>query len=78
MCHANGSEQTLPAGLSAVLDPQGPINPVQPITGACTGCHTAIATASHALANTTVLGESCQVCHATGAAFSVAQVHAQY
>ncbi|MEO7144883.1 MAG: OmcA/MtrC family decaheme c-type cytochrome, partial [Bryobacteraceae bacterium] len=78
LCHVNGSEQNLPAGLSAVLDPQGPINPVQPIAGACTGCHTAIATASHALAGTTVLGESCQTCHEQGAAFSVGQVHAQY
>jgi OmcA/MtrC family decaheme c-type cytochrome len=78
LCHVNGSEQNLPVGLNATTDPQGPINPDPPVTAACTGCHTAIATASHAVANTTVLGESCQVCHATGAAFSVSQVHAQY
>jgi OmcA/MtrC family decaheme c-type cytochrome len=77
LCHINGSEQNLPAGLNAVTDPQGPINPIQPIASACTGCHVQLATASHALANTTSLGESCQTCHSSGAAFSVSQVHAQ-
>ena len=78
LCHIGGSEKNLPVGLNAVIDPQGPINPDPAVTAACTGCHTAVATASHALANTTSLGESCQTCHATGAAFSVGQVHAQY
>jgi OmcA/MtrC family decaheme c-type cytochrome len=78
LCHVNGSEQNLPVGLNAIVDPQGPINPDAAVTAACTGCHTNIADASHALANTTTLGESCQTCHAAGAAFSVAQVHAQY
>lgn len=78
MCHVNGSEQNLPAGLNAVTDPQGPINPIQPVASACTGCHVKLTTASHALANTTSLGESCQTCHGSGAAFSVSQVHAQY
>jgi OmcA/MtrC family decaheme c-type cytochrome len=78
MCHASGSEQTLPTGLTAVLDPQGPINPIQPVASVCTGCHVDITTASHALANTTILGESCTVCHGSGAAFAVDQVHAQY
>jgi OmcA/MtrC family decaheme c-type cytochrome len=78
MCHANGSELNLPAGKNMVTDPQGPINPVQPITSACTGCHVDIATASHALSNSNQLGEACPVCHASGAAFAVDQVHAQY
>lgn len=78
LCHVNGSEQKLPVGLNAVLDPQGPINSIPRVTAACTGCHTSIAAASHALANTTALGESCQTCHASGAALSVGQVHAQY
>jgi len=80
LCHVNSTEQndlTL-TGLNAVTDPQGPINPVQPFTSACTGCHMDIATASHALANTTILGEACAVCHASGAAYAVDQVHAQY
>jgi OmcA/MtrC family decaheme c-type cytochrome len=78
MCHLNGSEQNLPTGLKAVIDPQGPINPIQPVASACTGCHVQIATASHALANTTTLGESCTVCHSSDDAFSVGQAHAQY
>jgi OmcA/MtrC family decaheme c-type cytochrome len=77
MCHVNSSEQNLPAGLNAVTDPQGPINPILPVASACTGCHVQITTASHALANTTTLGESCTVCHSPGAAFSVGEVHAQ-
>jgi OmcA/MtrC family decaheme c-type cytochrome len=80
LCHVNSSEQNDLAlsGLNAVTDPQGPINPVQPFTSACTGCHMDIATASHALSNTTTLGEACNVCHGTGGAYAVDQVHAQY
>jgi OmcA/MtrC family decaheme c-type cytochrome len=76
-CHVNES-QTPPIGASlAVTDPRGPINPVQPTTSACTGCHDDIATASHALSNTTQLGEACAVCHGSDGAFSVDSVHAQ-
>jgi OmcA/MtrC family decaheme c-type cytochrome len=78
MCHTGGSEQNLPAGLNAVVDPQGPINPVQAVTSACTGCHVDTSTASHALANTTPLGESCEVCHSSNSSFAVGKVHAQY
>ncbi len=77
-CHVNGSEQKLPTGLNAVKDQQGPLDPVQPVTAACTGCHVKITTASHALANTTRLGESCEVCHGPSGDFNVAKVHAQY
>jgi hypothetical protein len=34
--------------------------------------------ASHFLANTSLLGESCTVCHQPGAAFDANKVHAQY
>ncbi len=78
ICHVIGSEQNLTAAINPVVDPQGPINPVQPVASACSGCHLGRATASHFLANTTSLGESCTVCHAAGAAYSVGQVHAQY
>jgi len=80
LCHVNSTEQndlTL-TGLLQVTDPQGPINPVGPFTSACTGCHMDLASASHALSNTTVLGEACSVCHASGAVEAVDQVHAQY
>jgi OmcA/MtrC family decaheme c-type cytochrome len=78
LCHVNSSEQNLPLGLNPVIDPQGPINPVQAIASACSGCHVDLASASHFLANTTTLGESCPVCHSAGAAYAVDQVHAQY
>jgi hypothetical protein len=78
MSHINGSEQNLPAGMNPVVDPQGPITPIQATSSACTGCHVQIATASHTLANTTSLGESCQTCHSAGTAFAVGEVHAQY
>jgi OmcA/MtrC family decaheme c-type cytochrome len=77
-CHVNGSEQLpLQAGLQNIDDQRGPINPVGPIASACTGCHVSTATASHALTNTTRLGESCEVCHGSSAEFSVNKVHAR-
>jgi OmcA/MtrC family decaheme c-type cytochrome len=77
-CHVNGSEQLpLQAGLQNIDDQRGPINPIGPIASACTGCHVSAATASHALANSTRLGESCEVCHGSTAEFSVNKVHAR-
>jgi OmcA/MtrC family decaheme c-type cytochrome len=78
MCHVNGSEQLpLQDNLNMVRDPQGLINPVGPIAAACTGCHQSEAAASHTVAQTTGLGESCEVCHGQTAEFSVNKVHAQ-
>jgi len=77
LCHTNGSEQNLPVGLNPVVDPQGWINPVQPASSACSGCHVSKPEASHFLGNTTTLGEACNVCHAAGAQFAVDSVHTQ-
>jgi OmcA/MtrC family decaheme c-type cytochrome len=80
MCHVNSTEQndlTL-TGLNPVVDPQGYINPNQPFSSACSGCHVDLPAASHMLSNTTILGEACAVCHGSGAAYAVDQVHAQY
>jgi OmcA/MtrC family decaheme c-type cytochrome len=77
MCHVNASNTT-PAGINDVLDPQGYLNPIKPFTASCIGCHSSAAASSHALANTTSVGESCAVCHASGSAFAIDQVHAQY
>ncbi len=76
----NGTEQSdlSLTGLNPVTDPQGPINPVQPISSACSGCHVDIPTASHFLSNSNALGEACVICHGTGGAFSVSSVHAQF
>jgi OmcA/MtrC family decaheme c-type cytochrome len=78
-CHVNSSEQLpLSPALLNVSDPRGLINPMGPATAACTGCHTDVDAASHALSNTTPqLGEACAVCHASDADFSVSQVHAR-
>jgi OmcA/MtrC family decaheme c-type cytochrome len=78
MCHINSTEQNLPLGLNPVVDPQGPTHPAQAIASACSGCHVDLASASHFLANTTVLGESCTVCHSASGILPVGQVHAQY
>jgi OmcA/MtrC family decaheme c-type cytochrome len=80
LCHVNSSEQNDLAltGLNAVTDPQGPINPIQAFSSACTGCHMDIPTAAHTLSNTTSLGEACAVCHSSGTIEAVDQVHAQY
>jgi len=79
LCHVNSSEQNNLAltGLNAVTDPQGWINPVQPFSSACSGCHVSEPEAAHFLANTNSLGETCVTCHGTGGAFAVSAVHAQ-
>ena len=76
-CHINES-QSASGGVQNVADPQGFINPVMPNSSACIGCHVTSAASSHALANTTTIGESCAVCHSSGSAFSVDKSHAQY
>ena len=80
LCHVNSTEQNdlILTGLHAVIDPQGPINPIQPFSSACTGCHVDIPTAVHTLTNTTTLGEACAVCHSSGAIEAVDAAHAQY
>lgn len=77
MCHVNGSEGVLPTGKVDMTNPQGPLNPVGAVTAACIGCHANIAAQSHALGNTTKLGEACTTCHGPSADFSVARAHAQ-
>ena len=44
---------------------------------ACLSCHTSQEAASHALLNTSTLGESCRVCHGTTSEFSVDKAHAR-
>jgi len=78
LCHVNGSQANLPVGLNNVVNPQGWINPEGATATACSGCHVAKDAAAHFLANTSSLGESCTVCHQSGAMFDVNKVHAQY
>jgi OmcA/MtrC family decaheme c-type cytochrome len=77
VCHINGSEAVLPVGKNQVVDPQGLLNPAPATTSACTACHLNQSAYAHASANTDPkFGESCDVCHSTGAAFDATQVHA--
>ncbi len=77
-CHINDSQSLpLPAGLLTVTDPRSYINPAGPATAACLGCHTSKEAASHALANTSALGESCSVCHGRTSEYSVNKVQAR-
>jgi len=77
-CHVNGSEQLpMKDSLLEVNNPRGLLNPMGPATAACLGCHTSVNAASHALANTTRLGESCAACHSTSNEFGVPKVHAR-
>jgi OmcA/MtrC family decaheme c-type cytochrome len=76
MCHVNGSENLpLKAGLVPVQAPRQKIQSMNPETAACLACHQGTAAASHALANTTTLGESCSACHGASADFSVSKSH---
>ncbi len=78
-CHVDGAEDLpLAPGLLNVKSERTPLNPMGPATATCTGCHTDIATASHALSNTTEkLGEACAACHSSTSEFSVSKVHAR-
>lgn len=77
-CHVNGSEELpLSESLLDVNNPRGLLNPMGPATAACTGCHTSTPAASHALSNTTQLGEACAACHRTGYEFGVPKIHAR-
>jgi OmcA/MtrC family decaheme c-type cytochrome len=78
MCHKNSSESPNATSLtySKVNTPQYPLNPTGPVTTACYGCHDNTATLSHALSNTTQLGEACTACHSVDYEFSPTKMHA--
>jgi OmcA/MtrC family decaheme c-type cytochrome len=74
-CHATGGEQLPAKGVLPVSDPNGPMKSMPPSTAACLSCHDKVEAASHAMANTTALGESCATCHGPSGDFSVSKVH---
>jgi OmcA/MtrC family decaheme c-type cytochrome len=77
-CHLPDTEQLpLPKGVLPSVAPRDYINPMQPVTAACLACHGSQEAASHALLNTSSLGEACRVCHGPTAEFSVDKVHAR-
>jgi OmcA/MtrC family decaheme c-type cytochrome len=75
-CHLSGTYLVENVGATAmVASPGGFTATTPPIAAACQGCHDDKATASHALANTSALGESCATCHSADKEFSVDRVH---
>jgi len=77
-CHEGSSYQPDNIGAIAPVASTGGFTPTTlPIAAACQGCHDDRDTASHALANTTSLGESCVACHGMNAEFSVDRVHSR-
>ncbi len=78
-CHATGTDQVpLPDGVLSTQTARSYIAPTtQPMSAACLACHDDKGASAHALTNTsTVLGESCDVCHSAGSAYAVNTVHA--
>jgi OmcA/MtrC family decaheme c-type cytochrome len=78
-CHITSSQMLpLPAGRVDVTNPQAWYSPMGPAAAACTACHTQRSTAAHtSIMTSPALGESCDVCHGTGADFAVDKVHAR-
>ena len=77
-CHVGNTYQPDVVGAVApVASPGGFTATTLPVAAACQGCHDDKDTASHALANTTALGESCAACHGSKAEFSMDKVHAR-
>jgi OmcA/MtrC family decaheme c-type cytochrome len=77
-CHMTDTQQLpLAKGVLPSVAPRDYINPMQPIAAACLACHGSQEAASHALLNTSTLGESCRVCHGPTSEFSVDKVHAR-
>ncbi|MEW5976125.1 MAG: OmcA/MtrC family decaheme c-type cytochrome [Acidobacteriota bacterium] len=77
-CHVADTQQLpLPKGVLPSLAPRDFLNPMAPVTAACLSCHTSQEAASHALLNTSTLGEACRVCHGPTSQVSVDKAHAR-
>jgi OmcA/MtrC family decaheme c-type cytochrome len=77
-CHVGESEQLpMKEGTIAVKNPRGLLDPMLPTTAACTACHSSRYANSHALVNTSTIGESCATCHGPDAQFSIDKAHAR-
>ena len=77
-CHVDDSYMLpLPDGLLPVTTPSAQFTPMLPETASCLSCHDGDSAASHALSNTSALGEACATCHGEGKRYSVEAVHAR-
>ena len=77
-CHVDDS-YTLPlsSNLEMVETPRDFFTPMGPETAACLSCHDSKSAASHALSNSSDIGEACATCHGTGKTYDVERVHAR-
>jgi OmcA/MtrC family decaheme c-type cytochrome len=76
MCHVNGSEAVFPIGKNPVKDPGALMDPAPATTAACAACHVQRSAMAHMSSQTDPkYGESCDACHASGAAFDVVKMH---
>ncbi len=77
-CHLPGTYQADKVGAVAPVQTPGGFTPTtMPIAAACLGCHDSKTAASHALANTTAIGEACAACHGSSSEFSADKVHSR-
>lgn len=77
LCHVANGQNAPAQGAYEVTDPRGWLTPAPVTSAACLACHASKDAASHALANTTKLGESCGTCHGPNGDFAVSKVHAR-
>jgi formylmethanofuran dehydrogenase subunit E len=78
-CHVEDSYliESIPEGALPTHSPAAVIPEMEPITATCLSCHDSDSAASHALGNTSELGEACATCHGDGKTYSVERVHAR-
>ena len=78
-CHVGDSYtiDAIPEGALPTHSPAAQIPVMEPITATCLSCHDSDSAASHALGNTSALGEACETCHGDGKTYSVTRVHAR-
>ena len=77
-CHVDDSYALpLSTNLEMVTTPRDFYTPMGPTAAACLSCHDSQSAASHALSNSSEIGEACAACHGPGKTYDVEKVHAR-